>query len=68
MKSPLTPNEEEIMNHLVDAWNKFIDLQEMHPDEINDFKDAIHKAQRILSMRTLRRDYPDYYNKIKNKQ
>ncbi|GAA0102583.1 hypothetical protein UT300012_32980 [Paraclostridium bifermentans] len=55
----LTEKEGVIMDHVVAAWNKFTELENNHPSEWNDFADAVHKLQRILGLRILRRDYPE---------
>jgi len=57
----LTLPEGIIMDHLVEAWNAFIMLSKQHPSEVDDFADGIHKCQRMLMMRILRRDYPEGY-------
>jgi len=66
MKKPFTKEEEHIMNLLVEAHNMFIDLEEMHPDDIREWTDGIHKCQRVLKSRVVTRDYPNvFYNKKK---
>jgi len=55
----LTPQEDEVLKHLVIAWNEFNTLKRMHPDEIDDFRRAIHTAQMLLAMRVVRRDRPE---------
>ncbi|MCC0764746.1 hypothetical protein IR151_17265 [Clostridioides sp. ES-S-0006-03] len=64
----LTIKENIIMDNLVSAWNEFIKLDKQHPSELNDFCDAIHKAQQILGLRVLRNDYPEGWNKKYNKE
>lgn len=59
----LTEKENVIMDHIVKAWNEFVKLERYHPDELNDFGDAIHKLESILGLRILRRDYPKYWIK-----
>lgn len=61
MKDGLTPEEDEIMNSLVNAWNKYVKLEVMHPSDNDDFIRGIHLCQYVLSMRILRRDYPNRY-------
>lgn len=56
--SGLTINENEVLDHLVSAWNKFVELKQTHPSDMSDFADGIHKLQSILGIRILRRDYP----------
>lgn len=57
----MTPEEYEISELIVQAVEKFSKLDRTHPDEMDDFVDAIHKLQSILGMRVLRRDYPNYW-------
>lgn len=57
----MTQEEREIADHIVEAVNKFEKLKRTHPDEWNDFVNAIHQVQSVLGMRVLRRDYPDYW-------
>jgi hypothetical protein len=60
-KDGLTEQEGKIMDLLVEAWCEFIKLEKQHSCEINDFSDGIHKCEYVLSMRVLRRDYPEGY-------
>jgi len=59
----LTPDELEIMNHLVQAWDWFLGLANSvgSADDSTQFRHAIHSAQQVLGQRVLRRDYPDYW-------
>ena len=67
-KDGLTIYEGIIMDHLVEAWNGFSNLERQHPSDLGDFADGIHKCQHQLAMRILRRDYPEGYPiKIKNR-
>ena len=43
--------EREIMDLLALAYNKFAMLQPEHPKHIDDFVDAIHKAQYVIIAR-----------------
>lgn len=65
---PFTQEEDKIMNHLVQAHNAFLDIDEMHPSDITEWTNAIHQLQKIMGMRVLRRNYPGYFNKMKNHQ
>ena len=55
----LTAKEQECMDHLVDAWNVFVELEKQHPDEANNFAMNIHAIQGILVTRMARRLYPE---------
>ena len=58
-RTGLTLKEQEVSDHLVNAWVKFAKLEKQHPDDINDFKDSIHRLQELMAMRVVRRAYPE---------
>lgn len=58
---PFTEAEEEIMNLIVKAHNKFVELERCHKMEIQEWVGAIHNLQSILSHRVMKRNYPDYF-------
>ena len=60
-KNPFTPEEQKVMDFLVDAQNSFSELETTHPSEEEDWTNAMHALQRLLGQRVLRRDYPDYF-------
>jgi hypothetical protein len=49
----VTPEEQKVMDLLVDAWNKYITLPIIHPDENTEFRHNFHNLQRVL----ISRDY-----------
>lgn len=51
MAYPLTEPEQECMDALVRAWNKYCDLEELHPADRREFELAIHMAQNIVYSR-----------------
>lgn len=53
--------ERKVLALTAECWNEFIKLKPTHPDDTNDFCDAIHTLQRILAMRMCRRDHPDIF-------
>jgi len=57
----LLPPEQAVMDDIVGAWNKFIKLEKQHPDDINEFANAIHRIQGMLAIRSLRRQCPNYW-------
>lgn len=63
--------EKEIDNKLVDVWNLYLELEETHPNDKQEFLSSIHNLQRIIGMRKLRRllpnEYPTYIKKEENK-
>lgn len=61
MTKGFTKEEEIVMEHIVSAWNLFNQLHIQHNAERNEFITAIHNLQNILSMRILRREYPETF-------
>jgi hypothetical protein len=61
-----TEIERQISDHLSEATNLFMKLDQQHPSEKGNFATAIHVCQGLLGMRTLRRDYPDKYPTYKD--
>ena len=61
VRGGLIPQELEISEHIVEAWNMFTKLEQTHPSDIEDFQKAIHSLQYILGQRVLRRLYPDFW-------
>lgn len=49
----LDETEKATLHHLAEAWNSFIELDSLHPDDREDFKIAIHQAQRIIMSRPI---------------
>ena len=47
----LTNTETDVLDALATAWNRFVGLPQCHPDEVPDFRKAIHDAQRIIMAR-----------------
>jgi len=65
MKQPFTKEEQEVMDLLVNAHNKFMALNRTHPSEIQDWVIPFHSLQGIIINRVVRRDYPQCFNRIK---
>lgn len=55
----MTEEEREVMNALILAWNKFLELEKTHPSHNKDFGDGIHKCQDVLIHKIVQRDYPE---------
>ncbi|MEG1597340.1 MAG: hypothetical protein RR359_03600 [Bacilli bacterium] len=53
--------EEKISDMLVECYNLFIELDQTHPSDIDDFVNGIHGLQKIMGMRELRRLKPNKY-------
>jgi hypothetical protein len=47
----MTPEEDEVLNLLGQAWNKFNELPILHHSDRGDFAYAIHAAQNIVLAR-----------------
>ncbi len=61
-ESGLTPEEQKVSDALVKAWNTFMSFTDAIPtDELQEFREAIHAAQRVLLIRIVRRLYPEYW-------
>lgn len=48
---PLIGDEMRILDQTRNLWGVVIKLHESHPDERNDFKDAIHRIQDLIAFR-----------------
>jgi hypothetical protein len=57
----LSPDERVVMDHLMAAWNAFTVLPSKHPDDVHEFRHAIHRLQHLVMIRQLREIFPDYY-------
>lgn len=60
-KKPYTPEEEKVHDLLMQANDLFMQLPEQHPADVPIWVDAIHQQQHTLSIRILRRDYPNHF-------
>ena len=58
----LTPAEQAVMDHLVAAWNGFVDLPVQHPSDKPEFASALHRIQYLLGMRVVRREHGGWTN------
>jgi hypothetical protein len=67
MKEPFTKQEKLIMDLLILAHNKFVDMDQMHPDDKREWVDGIHRCQNVLKGRVVTRDYPDIFYNLQNK-
>ncbi len=61
MKNPFTKEEQEIMDLLVKAQNKFAEMEQMHPDDMIEWVDGMRKCQNVLMLRVVTRDYPEVF-------
>lgn len=56
-----TVTEEDVLHHLVEAWNLFLKLERQHPNEANEFATGIHTCQGLIGMRFARELRPDLF-------
>lgn len=57
----LLPKESEVLKLITNAWNKYCELEKMHPSDIMEFHQAIHQLQQLMAIRVSRREYPDFW-------
>ena len=57
----ISDKEKQISDHLIQAWNLFVSLEQTHPSDIEDFNRGIHLCQYVMGMRLLRREHPEIY-------
>ncbi len=57
----LTEEEKEVLYHLKEAWNKFVSLDKNSDDNLNEYRDAIHRCQQIIGVRVARRANPEVW-------
>lgn len=53
--------DKEILALTGEVWNRFIKLEQTHPNDIDEFAKGIHQLQRIIATRMCRRDYPNIF-------
>lgn len=51
-----------VINHLADAYNVFVQLQEFHPSDQREFEQAIHVCQHIVMSRVAVRSNPELFH------
>lgn len=47
----LSSQERIVIDHLVEAWNAFVELPVLHPSDREEFMRAIHQAQLLVMAR-----------------
>jgi len=55
--SLLNAGEHEVLRGLVIAWNAFVKLEKLHPDEQDEFRATIHSAQKQIMARPVQREF-----------
>jgi len=54
--SNITDQERLVVMKLADVWDEFLALPVEHQDDINEFRTAIHAAQKTVLARSGRRE------------
>jgi len=54
--------EKKVLEHLVHAWNAFVELPTQHPDDNEEFRHALHSIQNLIGVRRIRRIDDNWYN------
>jgi hypothetical protein len=57
----LTPEEQQVIHHLVEAYNLFVDLPDKHVSDDAEFSRYIHILQRHVMGRLARRTHPEIF-------
>jgi hypothetical protein len=57
----LTDQEKLILNHVMKAHAGFLSLSEIHPSDMQDWADAIHRLQNLIAFRVARRVDPGFW-------
>lgn len=47
----MTKKEKEVLDLSAELWNKFLQLDEIHPDDVPEFRFHIHALQNIVFAR-----------------
>lgn len=58
----LTQDEKQVLERLAEAWNAFLSLNDGRADSTDDFRRAVHAAQRVIAARVARRINPEIWN------
>lgn len=51
----LTAEEQATLDSLKNAWDNFVALERVHPDEVKEFKGKLHDLQRLVLVRPVLR-------------
>ena len=64
----LSSGEHTVMTHLVDAWDSYVHLPVQHPDDLEEFRHALHRLQHLVMIREVRSRHSDYTNEEKRRE
>lgn len=54
-----TKEEQKVHDKLMECYQAFLDLKTQHPEDRREFAYAVHLIQGLLSLRVVRRSYPE---------
>lgn len=57
----LTQAERDILYRLSQAWNLYLKLPGPHPDDRNEFRQAVHTCQNLIAFRVASRTDPEMW-------
>lgn len=55
MIATLSEHENHVLHLTVETWNAFLLLPNEHPDDVDEFRHAIHRLQSLILQRPTRR-------------
>ncbi len=61
----ITEKEKIVLQHLVDAHNEYIKLEQQHPNDIYDWVNSLHRLQDLIAIRVARKAEPTVFVTIK---
>lgn len=53
----MTDKEKAVIQALIEAWNRYIELPNEHPDDHTEFRHGIHRLQEKIMARPGRREF-----------
>ena len=59
--NPISEKENDLVLKLGECWNDFLQLETYNQDDLNDFRKAIHDAQRIVMAFNTIRNNPNTF-------
>lgn len=62
MTTGFTQQEQKVMDHLVAAWNCFVELPVQHPSDNAEFRQQLHLLQYLMAARIVRRNFTGWFS------
>jgi hypothetical protein len=57
----ITAQEQMILSLTADAWGLWLELPDKHPDDLDEFRYAVHQIQMLVAYRVARRAAPEVF-------